>query len=153
VSEHLDGIDDIGVDFLIVADGAQAVGGKLYVMGGGWSHLWLPAFPGRPPIPFAVALALRVPWNRTNQRFVFALDLKDADGQRVGDEPPVTGEMEQGRPPGLTPGSDQRVVLAFPIGSVFPKPGRYRFEVLVDGKVIGDTAIEVRQSPAGQRAQ
>lgn len=148
----MNSFDEIGLDFLIVADGAQSVGGKLYVLGGGWSNLWLSDFPGRAP-PFSVALALRVPWNRTNQKFAFALELKDADGQRVGDEPAVSGEFEQGRPPGLTPGSDQRVVLAFPIATVFPTPGRYRFEVVVDEKVIGETAIEVRKAPARQPGQ
>ena len=147
----MNGIDEIGVDFLIVADGAQAVGGKLYVLGGGWSNLWFQEFPGRPP-PFALAVGLRVPWNRTNQKFAFALELKDADGQRVGDQPAVVGEFEHGRPAGLTPGSDQRVVLAFPIQTMFTKPGRYRFEVVVDDQVIGDTAIEVRLAPARQSA-
>ena len=145
-------MEDIGVDFLIVADGAQAVGGKLYVLGGGWSHLWFQEFPGRPP-PFAIALGLRVPWHRTNQKYAFALELTDADGQRVGDQPVVVGEFEQGRPAGLTPGSDQRVVLAFPIATVFPNPGRYRFEVVVDDAVVGQTAIDVRQAPARQPGQ
>ena len=143
----MDRIDEIGVDFLIVADAAQAVGGKLYVMGGGWSQLWLKEFPGRPAVPIAVALGLRVPWSRTNETFGFALELRDADGGRVGDEPAVSGRFEQGRPPGLTPGSDQRVLMAFPVGAVFPTPGRYRFEVVVDERVVGETTIEVRQAP------
>jgi hypothetical protein len=34
--------DKIGLDYLLVADGAQVVGGKLYLLGGGWDRLTVP---------------------------------------------------------------------------------------------------------------
>jgi hypothetical protein len=139
-------MDEITLDFLLVADGAQSVNGKLYVLGGGWTHLWLPQFPGRAPIPFALALGLRVPWSRTNQRFAFALELRDADNERVGEEPIAHGEFEQGRPPGLRPGTEQRIVMAIPVGAEFPAAGRYGFSLQIDDREIGNTWIEVNQA-------
>ena len=40
----------------MLADAAQVAGGKLYVLGGGWSVLYAPA-------PFAIALKIEVPWS------------------------------------------------------------------------------------------
>lgn len=141
-----DAVDAINLEFMFVADGAHAVNGKLYVLGGGWSHLWLPEFPGRPPIPFAVALALKVPWNATNRKFPWRLELRDGQGQVVGDEVVAWGEFEQGRPPGLRPGADQRVVFSIPVGSEFPAPGSYTFVLVVGDDELGKTLIELGEA-------
>ena len=140
-------LDDIELDFLFVADGAHSIAGKLYVLGGGWSHLWLPEFPGRAPIPFALALGLQIPWNRTNVKLPWRLEVRDADGQPVGDEPVIAwGELEQGRPPGLRPGADQRVVLAIPVNVEFPAEDQYVFHLVVGERDLGQTTIEVGQA-------
>ena len=136
-------MNEIELEFLLVADGAQAVNGKLYVLGGGWSHLWLPEFPGRPPIPFSIALGIKVPWNQTNRRFAWRVEVQDADGILLADDPVAWGEFEQGRPPGLTPGADQRVVVAIPVGTEFPAPGRYAFVVRVSDEELGRVVVEV----------
>ncbi len=91
------------IDFMILADGAQAVGGKLFMLGGGWTNLLVPQLPGPPQAPFAIALGITVPYSLTNRRFAFALELVDADGQRVGEL--LTAELEQGRPPRSPPRS------------------------------------------------
>jgi hypothetical protein len=143
-------MDEVTHDFVFVADAAQAVAGKLYVVGGGWTHLWLPEFPGRAPIPFFVAIGLRIPWNRTNQRFTFSLEVRDSDEALIGGEPAAHGDFEQGRPPGLTPGTEQPLMMAVPIGVEFPEPGRYVFVVLVNDTEVGRTAIEVRPVPTTQ---
>lgn len=143
-------LEDTELEFLFVADGAHAVNGKLYVLGGGWSHLWLPEFPGSAPIPFAVALALKVPWNQTNRKQAWRLEVRDADDQPVGDQPVVAwGDFEQGRPPGLRPGADQRAVLALPVGIEFPEPGRYVFAFVLGDRELGRTMIEVGEAPTG----
>lgn len=139
-------MEGLELEFMFVADGAHAVNGKLYVLGGGWSHLWLPEFPGRPPIPFAIALALKVPWNQTNRKFAWRLDVEDADGNLVSEDPVAWGDFEQGRPPGLRPGADQRVVFAIPIGTEFPEAGRYVFIARVSDVELGRTMIEVGQA-------
>ena len=87
---------------MLLADAAQAVDGKLYVLGGGWS------VTGPEPAPMAIALKIDVPWDEANKRHKFQLALLDADGQPVivptptGERPfELTGEFETGRPAGL----------------------------------------------------
>ena len=48
---------------LLLCDFAEAVNGKLYVMGGGWNILFAPG----QPVTMSVAAVLAVPWDRTNQ--------------------------------------------------------------------------------------
>src|SRR5207244_1129232 len=59
------------------ADAAQAVNGKLYIMGGGWSVM------GPEPTPYAIALKVEVPWDETNKRHTLVLRLLDDDGRPV----------------------------------------------------------------------
>lgn len=130
----------IEVDFMILADGAQAVGGKLFMLGGGWTHMFVPQFPGRPPAPFAVAVGITVPYHFTNRRFSFALELTDSDGARVGDV--LTAEMEQGRPPGIRAGISQPILLAVNAQPEFPGPGRYTFNATIDGEHVRSVSFE-----------
>ena len=139
--------DKIGLDYLLVADGAQVVGGKLYLLGGGWDRLTVPELPGHPATPFSVAVGVNVPWNFTNRKMSFSIDVRNADGGHVGQL--VGGEFEVGRPPGLRSGAPQRFQIAGPAGPEFPAAGRYVIECAIDGEVIGHTAIEVMAaSPA-----
>ena len=129
------------VDFMILADGAQAVGGKLYMLGGGWTHLLVPQLPGKPQAPFAVTLGITVPYNLTNRRFSLALELTDSDAERVGDV--FTAEFEQGRPPGLRAGANQSILVAVNAHPEFPAPGRYTFSASIDGEPLRSVPFEV----------
>jgi hypothetical protein len=133
--------DKISLDYLLVADGAQVVGGKLYLLGGGWDRLAVPQLPGQPATPFAVAVGVNVPWSLTNRKMSFSIVVRDADGGHVGQL--VGGEFEVGRPPGLRSGAQQRFQVAGPAGPELPAAGRYVIECAIDGEVIGHTAIEV----------
>ena len=59
---------------MLLADFAQVSDGKLTVVGGGWS------LTGPEPVPFGIAILIRVPWDQANQRHVMRLELLDADG-------------------------------------------------------------------------
>ncbi|MGO8685460.1 MAG: DUF6941 family protein [Thermoleophilia bacterium] len=133
--------ESIALDYILVADSAQVVGGKLFVLGGGWDRLLVPEIPGRPALPFAVAVGIVVPWDLTNRSYTFSLELADADGEIVDDL--VKGEFEVGRPPGLRPGAAQRFQIAGPAGPEFPDEGRYVVQCRVNGELLGHTAIEV----------
>jgi hypothetical protein len=109
------------VDFLILADAAQAVGGKLYMLGGGWEVLTVTSpLPARHP--FAIALGLKVPWNETNQRHNVTIQIEDEDGK---DAATLRGQLEIGRPAGLPQGSSQRVVLAMNGALTVEKAGQF----------------------------
>ena len=100
---------------VILADFAEAINGKLYIMGGGWS------ITGPDPTPSALAVKLEVPWDESNRQHTLRLALIDDDDQPVipiGGEKPfeITGGFEVGRPTGLPPGTplDNVLALNFP---------------------------------------
>jgi hypothetical protein len=138
----VEGIDGIDIEYMLVADSAQSIGSKVYVLGGGWTQLLLEEFPSAAPFPFAVVVGVNVPWNMTNQRFTFGLELVDADGTLV-ETVAEPHEFEQGRPPGLRPGATQRLNFALPVIAEFPAPGRYVFRGLLDGEPRAEAVIEV----------
>ena len=89
---------------LLLADFARVASGKLDVIGGGWSMM-----NAQGPFGFFVAALFQIPWDRTNQKHQFRLELLDADGQGVptpdGETIRAEGEFEAGRPAGLRPGT------------------------------------------------
>ena len=112
------------VEWLILADSAQVVGAKLYLLGGGWDVLAV-----RKGFPFgqqcAIALAVKVPWNETNKRHNFEVEILSEDQQT--EEPKsiakMGGQFEVGRPPGIPVGQDQRVQLAINMSLNIDSPG------------------------------
>jgi hypothetical protein len=133
--------DGVRLEYLLVADGAHVVGGKLYVLGGGWDRLMVPKLPGYPATPFAVAVGVRVPWSLTNRKIAFGMDVLDADGGEVARL--AGGEFEVGRPPGLRMGASQRFQLAVAAAPEFTEAGTYVIQCSVDGEILGQTTIEV----------
>jgi len=127
----------VDLDFLLVADRAEAVNGKLYLLGGGWDRITLSQFPGS--ANFDVALGVLVGYTETNERHEFDLTLEDDDNQVVLG--PVSGHFELGRPPGLKPAQAQRFMVAvrgpFPI----PRAGCYHWVLSLDRQRAGRTTF------------
>ena len=122
---------------MMLADAAQEVNGKLYVLGGGWSVTG-PVLP-----PMALALKLDVPWSAANQPHEFLLVLVDADGHPVlvaGDDGEVRagGTFEVGRPPDLPAGTDIDFAFAVTVPSLPLAAGRYAWHLWIDGETSED---------------
>lgn len=121
---------------MLLCDAAQAVEGKLYILGGGWNTI------GPDPAPTAIAMYVEIPWDMTNVKHPWRLELLDADDQPVevptpaGDRPLVVeGEFEVGRPPGVTPGVGLGVPLAINVGPIALTPGRrYVWRLSIHGE-------------------
>jgi hypothetical protein len=119
---------------MLLADAAQVVDNKLYVLGGGWS------VTGPGPTPFAIALKIEVPWDQANRRHQIEIRLLDADGRLVslpgleGQGLIIAGEFEVGRPAGLPAGTPIDFAVALnPSGPVaFPQGGRFVFSLKID---------------------
>lgn len=98
---------------MLLCDAAQTVDGKLFILGGGWT-VSTPQ-PGQ-PVTMAVAIVVRVPWDRTNRPLKMTIDLRTEDGAAVtapdGLEVRGEGGLEVGRPPGSKPGAEFNVPLA-----------------------------------------
>jgi len=121
--------DGLQVDFLILADYAEAVNGKLYLMGGAWDRIGVR--DAGQPMRFGVAVGVLVPWTATNQNHVLRLTLEDMDGTEHGVV--VESTFVTGRPPELRPGSNQRVLLAVNTLMPPPAPAEYALVASVDG--------------------
>jgi hypothetical protein len=127
------------VEFLILADAVQAVNGKLYMLGGGWTMLHTPEVPTTHPL--GIALGLRVPWQETNQRHRLEIKMMSADGAPV--IPPIQAELEMGRPPGLRPGAEQSAVIAVNAAVTFAELGRYEIQAAVEGETVKVVPFDV----------
>jgi hypothetical protein len=116
---------------MLLCDAAVAdPGGKLHMLGAGWS------MTGSPTSPQAVAVLLKIPWDRANERLTLSLRLLDQDGRQVTVGTPdgaqgvtMDGEIETGRPPGVAPGSQLDAALAFTVPSLPLPPGRYQWRL------------------------
>jgi hypothetical protein len=108
---------------MMLADNAQAVGGKLYILGGGWN------ITGPEPTVSAIAMYVEVSWDLTNVRHHWRLELVDEDGEPVEVAGPVApqplvleGDIEVGRPPGIRPGTGLGVPIAINLGPLPLRP-------------------------------
>jgi hypothetical protein len=125
---------------LLLADAAQEVLGKLYILGGGWS------VTGPDVPPMALAIKLDVPWSDANASHAFELALVDTDGRavEVNDGPDgirevrIVGSFEVGRPPGLPPGSDIDCAFTVNVGAIPLASGRYAWQLWIDGETAED---------------
>lgn len=114
-------------EFLMLADSAEAVAGKIHILGGGIDRIYATAFPA--PLNVAIALGFLVPWGETNRKIdlkVRFLDEDDNEAFLVG------AELVVGRPPQAKPGQDIRNLIA--IRGPFPiaKPGAYKAVMLIN---------------------
>ena len=135
--------------FLMFADAAQAVGGKLYVLGGGWS--WIAV-----GFPFAIAMTIDVPWSQATDTHRFRLELVDADGEPVVGESPdggsspvrVEGEFCTGIPAQVKPGESIAIAQAFTFPPLPLEPNRrYQFRLTIDGRADEDWTLAFNTKP------
>jgi hypothetical protein len=124
------------VDYLLVADRAEVVNGKLYLMGGSWDRIQPPTFPHR--MMLGIALGVRIPFAHTDDQHTVAIELVHADARLVGFEAKLT----TGRPPGMA-GMDMLVPLAFNIPIAIPDEGLVVLRAAVDGRTPRRHEIKV----------
>ncbi|MFC7482156.1 DUF6941 family protein [Luedemannella flava] len=117
---------------VILCDAAVAdPSGKVHMLGAGWS------VTGTPTSPQAVAVLLKVPWDRANMPLPLTIQLFNQDGRAVlvtephGDVVPVRGDgvIEVGRPAGLALGSMLDAAWVLNVGPLPLAPGRYEWRL------------------------
>jgi hypothetical protein len=139
----LEPIEQVEVDFLVLADRAEIVNGKLYAMGAAWDRIGVADF-GQ-PLSLSVAIGVLVPWNATNQQHTVTLTLRDADGAPV--EFRIEASFVAGRPAFLN-GETQRVLLAVPAANVLlPHPGNYVLAAAIDGREMKVVRFSATPAP------
>jgi hypothetical protein len=126
------------IDYLLVADRAEVVNGKLYLMGGAWDRIQPPTFPHR--MILGIALGVRIPFAHTDDQHTVAVEMNQDDQRLVGFEAKLT----TGRPPGMA-GMDMLVPMAFNIPLSIPAEGQVVLRASVDGRAPRRHEIRVAQ--------
>ena len=134
------------VEWLILADSAQVVANKLYLLGGGWDKLTI-----NKDIPqqFAIAVSIKVPWEETNRRHIFEIEIlsEDQNTEEAKSIAKMNGQFEVGRPAGIPAGRDQRIQLAINMGLKIEGTGTHKVVVSVDGKTSKYLHFDVLSMP------
>jgi hypothetical protein len=129
LSDRLVKVTAMRLDFLMLADRAEAVNGKLYMVGGGFDRVGAPNFPTN--ANFDIAIGAMVDYHETNEPHTFELRLEDVDNNVVLG--PIGGQVEVGRPPGMKAGQSQRVMIVFRGPFPISAPGEYAWVAVLDG--------------------
>jgi hypothetical protein len=134
------------VEWLILADAAQVVGSKLYLLGGGWDTLTVnQAFPFNQRC--GLAMSIRVDWHETNQKHNFELEMIAEDSLTEAPKSMLKagGQFEIGRPPGISPGQQQRFQVALDMTLNIESAGTKTVIARVEGKEMRRISFNVNQ--------
>lgn len=130
-----------------LADHAEVINGKLYLMGGAFDTIYartLPAVHRK----LHVVLVLEVGPAERQRDLRLDVRLIDEDGREVG--PQGEGNLRVGAPPGLKPGQPSVVPIQMQYENVeFPTDGLYSFTVTLDGEEIArvPVAVQLMETP------
>ncbi len=127
---------------MLLCDYAEAVNGKLYIAGGGWSEL-----RGSGPADLALAVKMNVPWTDADRPVPLEAALLTEDGHPVdvaGEPVRFSAEVQASRPDDLPPGTPLDVAVAIRFNGLVLSPGGYRFEMSVDGELSSTVPFRVR---------
>ena len=121
------------IEYVTVANHAEAINGLLYLQGAGWTDIQQPMGPNGQPgiVHIGLAVSILVGWNETNQRYPVSVRILHEDGSELVN---LAAEVEAGRPPGLPAGSDIRSVMAISAELQFARPGGYELRAELAGK-------------------
>lgn len=124
------------IDFALLADYAEVVGGKHYLMGGGWDTWFTREVPAQ--IRLSLSVGVRVGWDETNAQIPVRGRIEDDDGNVIVR---FDAQVNVGRPAHLPPGSTQLAQLAANLPLQIQRFGGYRAVIEVGE---GDGSIERR---------
>ena len=125
------GFDQVEIDFLLLADRAEVLNGKLYMMGGAWDRRHIRDITA--PVPITIVVSVLVPWNLTNEPHRLQLGIEDDDGGAVA--PEVEATVNVGRPVKATQGQSFRATAVINNSWTLPGFGTYRVVASVAGRV------------------
>ncbi len=131
---------------IMLCDSAQVHQNKLYLMGGDWDRY----ISQDGNLSCDIAIRLRCPWNRTNERVKIRCVLDDEDGHRVKIGPEsdakaveVEVEAELGRPPGAKRGRRFLMPIVMNIRNLPIEAGLYAWVLELDGEQIDRAPFEI----------
>jgi hypothetical protein len=132
--------DEPVIDFVILADRAEAVNGKLYMIGGGWDQVGVLDFAQ--PVNVSIALGILIPWKDANRQQLVTLTIEDQDGHPV--KGPSTIQFTVGRPPYAVEGQSFRAMIVVNDQIHLPGAGTYRVLVTLANGQQKSVALHAR---------
>ena len=142
------GIEDVEIDFLILADQAEVLNGKLYMMGGAWDRRMIRDI--KVPVGISMVIGVLVPWTLTNQQHSLQIKLVDGDGNTIGQQ--AAASIAVGRPIGATAGQSFRAMAVINGSWTVPGGGAYSAIVTVSDRTekrVVFYAVEPSGEPGG----
>ena len=124
------GLEQVEVDFLLLADRAEVLNGKLYMMGGAWDRRHVGDISA--PVSVTIVVGVLVPWNLTNEPHQLRIRIEDEDGSPV--PPEVEATVNVGRPVNATQGQSFRATAVINNRWTLPRYGTYRVVAAVAGQ-------------------
>jgi hypothetical protein len=115
------------VEFLVLADRAEALNGKLYLMGGGWDRLMVADFGDPQSIWFAVGVV--VPWSATNEEHRVTVILSNQDEIEVAS---AQFQFRAGASAIMERTESQKVLAGFQMQTKLGGPGMYTLKAMVN---------------------
>jgi hypothetical protein len=132
------------LDFAFLADAADVPLGKLFVLGGAFDTIHVPAFPATHPV-LVVVLRLLLGPTDLDRKHDLEILLLDADAHHVAS---AKGELMVPKSPESPQGWKQAVILPLRFFNVpFQQPGHYSIEIIVDTKMVKAIPLRVIQAP------
>jgi hypothetical protein len=144
----------VRIDCALLCDAATVREGLLHILGGGVTRAGRVTFPA--PLNLTLALRILVHPTEAERDHQLQIRLQGADGQLVADVGVDFGVRDTGS---LAPGemASLPIPIALPEAVQLPAPGRYSFEVLIDGihqASVPFTATRVEgPEPPGEEGQ
>jgi hypothetical protein len=145
--EPAEAADQPEIEFVILAERAEILNGKLYMMGGGYDRLFLDWPPPQSlPITFAVGLLVPLEASRREHHLQFAI--RDEAGNTVAASDLIG--LNIARPTGLCQEERPRVMLA-PLGGpvTFPSYGMFTLHVTLNGAIQKTIVLHVLNREGG----
>ena len=122
--------DKVELDFLQLADHAEVINGKLYMMGGAWDRLHIGDIDA--PVALSIAIGVLVPWSLTNEPHQLQIRIEDEDGNSI--HPDGQATLNMGRPANSTKGQSFRAMTVLGLQLNLPKFGAFRVIASVAGQ-------------------
>lgn len=126
---------------VLLCDHVAVAEGKFYINGAGWTQV-----RAMQPAAMGLAIYIRVGWDKSNVPHVVVLQLMTEDGNPALDQEGspwrAEGTFEVGRPAGMRHGTPLSAPMALNFPAVPLLPGRYRWELLVDGKMLSSVEFD-----------
>ena len=134
--------DSVNIDYLILADWAEVINGKIYVQGGGWTTI-----NAHEPLPvsrtIAIAVSPRVEWHETNVPHDLVIRILREEGQ--AELARIDARFEVGRSAGLPQGSSQPHPIAVNLPLTFERSGEYEVRASIDGEEVTTLAFRIEE--------